>query len=102
MSAALDEDQVRHVARLARLKISDDEVRLFARQLTTILEHVQQLHAVKTEGVEPLAHPLPVSNVLRDDVPRASFDAPTALANAPQREGRFFRTPRILEGESGT
>lgn len=95
--AVLDDARVRHIARLARLRLTDAEVRLFAGQLTQILEYFQQIDGVDTAGVEPLAHPLPLTNVLRQDEPRPSFDADTALANAPQREQDFFRVPRVLD-----
>jgi len=92
---------VRHIAKLARLKLSDDEVRLFAGQLGDILDHFKQLETVNTTGVEPLAHPLPVTNVLREDEPGVPFDPERALQNAPQREGSFFKVPPVLDQGSG-
>ncbi len=101
MPAEIDEAQIRHIARLSRLKLSDDEVRLFAGQLAKIVDYVRQLQGVKTEGVEPLAHPLPVTNVLRDDEPHTPFDTETALANAPQRVDSFFKVPAVLDPSAG-
>lgn len=97
----IDEAQVRHIARLSRLNLSDEEVQLFAGQLARILAYVRQLAEVPTADVAPLAHPLPVTNVLRDDEPHEPFDAETALANAPEREDGFFKVPAVLEPGSG-
>ena len=95
--ADIDETQVRHIAKLARLHLSDAEVRLFAHQLGDILDYVRQLQTVDTTGVEPLAHALPLTNVLRPDAPHRTFDTATALRNAPAREGPFFRVPPVLD-----
>ncbi len=97
MPGQIDELQVRHIAKLARLNLSAEEVGLFVGQLGDILDYVRQLERVRTEGVEPLAHPLSVTNVLRDDVPGASFATERSLHNAPQREGPFFRVPKVLD-----
>lgn len=101
MATAIDEAQVRHIAKLARLNLSADEVRMFVSQLGDILAYFQQLETVNTEGVAPLAHPLPVTNVLRNDEPGTPFDSDRALANAPAREGRFFKVPPVLDQGSG-
>lgn len=100
MSTKIDEQQVRHVAHLARLKLSDDEVSRFSRDLSDILDYVDQLNRLDTEGVEPTAHPLPVRNVLRPDQVRESIDPEQAVGNAPQREGTFFRVPKVLDQDS--
>ncbi len=97
MASTLDESTVRHVATLARLDISDDEVALYAEQLSKILHYVEQLNELDTSGVEPTAHPLPVTSVLRDDTVRDSFEPDRALANAPQRKDSFFRVPKVLD-----
>ena len=67
-------DDVRHVAKLARLDVTDEEVELFAGQLAAVLEHAEDVEALDTAGVPPTAHPLPLVNVLREDVPGASLD----------------------------
>lgn len=87
---------VRHVARLARLDVTDDEVELFAGQLAAVLEHAEDVEALDTAGVAPTAHPLPLVNILRDDVPAAGVDRDEVLAMAPQVEDGRFRVPRIL------
>ncbi|MEP0845299.1 MAG: Asp-tRNA(Asn)/Glu-tRNA(Gln) amidotransferase subunit GatC [Phycisphaerae bacterium] len=101
MSAAIDENLVRRLARLARINLTDDEVRLFAPQLREIVEYFGQLRAVSTDGVTPLAHPLPLANVLRDDVPAPGFDTDQALAQAPERVGDHFRVPVVLDPGAG-
>lgn len=97
----LDEKMVRHVAHLARLQLSDSEVAQFGRELSRILDYMEQLNEVDTEGVEPTAHPMPLQNVLRDDEPRR-FDAiDAALDQAPVRELDFFLVPRVLDQRDG-
>jgi aspartyl-tRNA(Asn)/glutamyl-tRNA(Gln) amidotransferase subunit C len=94
----LTPDEVRWVAHLARLELSDAELATMTRQLSAILDYVQQLQEVPTEGVEPLAHPLPIHNVFRDDQPVPSLPVDAALANAPQRHGDFYSVPAVLDG----
>jgi aspartyl-tRNA(Asn)/glutamyl-tRNA(Gln) amidotransferase subunit C len=100
MSEKLTEEQVRHVAKLARLKCSDEEIKGFTGQLGAILEYVAQLEKVDTENVEPLAHCLPVHNVFRQDEVKPSLSNDAALANAPQRDGEFFAVPKVLDDAS--
>jgi aspartyl-tRNA(Asn)/glutamyl-tRNA(Gln) amidotransferase subunit C len=101
MPTEIDQAHVRHIARLSRLKLSEDEVALFANQLARIVEYVEQLREVDTEGVEPMAHPLPVTNVAREDEPHVPLDNDAALANAPQRADGFFKVPPVLEPSAG-
>lgn len=101
MRPTIDLATVRRIARLARLKLSDDEIQLHAGQLARILGYMDQLEAVETSEVEPLAQPLSLTNVLREDVPRPGVDPDIALCNAPEREGSFFRVPRVLDDRSG-
>lgn len=86
---------VEHVAKLARLALSEEEKKLYAEQLSRIIQHFNALAAVDTEGVEPLAHALPVVNVLRDDVVIPPPGAATLLQSAPEAENGFFRVPKI-------
>ncbi len=90
-------DQVRWVAHLARLELSEAELAAMTQQLTAIVEYVGQLQAVNTDGVEPLAHALPLHNVFRPDEPRPSLQVADALANAPDRQGDFYGVPAVLE-----
>jgi aspartyl-tRNA(Asn)/glutamyl-tRNA(Gln) amidotransferase subunit C len=90
-------DDIRWVAHLARLELSDAELETMARQLGNILDYVKQLQQVNTEGVEPLAHPLPLQNVFRPDEPAPSLPVEAALANAPDRRGDFYGVPAVLD-----
>jgi aspartyl-tRNA(Asn)/glutamyl-tRNA(Gln) amidotransferase subunit C len=94
---ALSVEQVRWVAHLARLELTDAELELMARQLTSIIDYVTQLREVDTENVEPLAHPLPIQNVFREDLPAPSLPVAAALANAPDRRGDFYGVPAVLD-----
>lgn len=89
-------DDVRHVARLARLDVTDEEVELFAGQLEAVLQHAEDVEALDVADVQPTAHPLPLVNVLRDDVPGGSLDRDEVLSQAPAAESGRFRVPRIL------
>ena len=95
--AKLDEEQVRKVARLSRLKLSDQDVQRYATQLTSILDYVAQLSGVNVEGVTPMAHPLPLHNVLRDDIVEPSLSVEQVLANAPGRDGPYVTVPKVLD-----
>ena len=90
-------EQARWVATLARLDLSDADLATMVQQLSAILNYVDQLKQVSTEGVEPLAHPLQVHNVFRDDEPAPSLLVADALANAPDRQGDFFGVPAVLD-----
>jgi aspartyl-tRNA(Asn)/glutamyl-tRNA(Gln) amidotransferase subunit C len=94
---SLTADDVRWVAHLARLELSAVELAVITPQLQAIVAYVDQLRQVNTEGVEPLAHPLPIQNVFRSDEPAPSLPVDVALANAPSREGDFYRVPAVLE-----
>lgn len=98
MSEKLRADDVRSVAHLARLKLSDEEVERFTQQLGDVLTYVEQLNEVDTADVEPMAHAIELSNVLRADEPQESLPRDAALANAPQTDGIYFLVPQILEG----
>jgi aspartyl-tRNA(Asn)/glutamyl-tRNA(Gln) amidotransferase subunit C len=96
MPASLSRDDVIHVARLARLALTDDEVARFTEQLGAVLEHAEDVAALDTGGVPPTAHPLDLVNVLREDVPVPCLDRDEVLAMAPAAEDGRFRVPRIL------
>lgn len=97
MSARVDPDTVRHIGRLARLKLSDAEVERFSTQLSAILDYFEQLNRIDTSAVEPTAHPLPVRNVFRDDHPTEPLGAERILANAPRSEAGCFALPKVLD-----
>ena len=90
-------DDARWVATLARLELSDADLAKMAGQLSAILDYVDQLKQVPTDGVEPLAHPLNIHNVFREDDPCESLPVEAALANAPDRKGDFFGVPAVLD-----
>ena len=97
MPAKIDPDQVRRIARLARINLTIDELDQFAGQLSDILNYVDQLSQLNTEGVEPTTHPLKISNVFRQDQIGQSLSNDQALANAPQTHRDFFAVPKVLE-----
>jgi aspartyl-tRNA(Asn)/glutamyl-tRNA(Gln) amidotransferase subunit C len=90
---AISKDQVLHVARLARLALSDEEVERFQKQLSAILEAVGKVSELDLEGVEPTSHPLELVNALAEDEPRPSLEREQALANAPASDDGFFAVP---------
>jgi aspartyl-tRNA(Asn)/glutamyl-tRNA(Gln) amidotransferase subunit C len=90
---AISPEEVRHVARLARLTLTDDEVARFGDQLNAILEAVSKVAEVDLSDVPPTAHPLDLVNVWAEDEPRPSLPVEDALANAPDRDNGFFRVP---------
>ena len=94
---SLTPEEVRHIARLARVGLSQDDVTRFQDQLSQILDYFQRLQEVDTENVPPTAHTLAMHNVMRDDEPHPSFDREDILANAPKREEDFFRVSAVLE-----
>ena len=93
----LTSDEVRHIALLARVGMTDDEIEVMREQLSGILEHFQILQQVDTEDVEPTAHSVETYAVLRDDEPRESVPMDDALANAPHRDGDYVRVRAVLD-----
>jgi len=93
----IDEKQVQHVAKLARLKLSSEELERFSSQISKILDYINQLNEVDTTDVQPLSHALDISNVFRDDEVTPSSSRDDALANAPQKRDGFFLVPPVLE-----
>jgi len=93
--------EVAHVAKLSRLKLTEPDLNRYATQLTAILDYVAQLSAVNTAGIEPMAHPLPLHNVMREDVVKPSLPLEDVLANAPGRDGPFFTVPKVLDPTMG-
>ena len=96
MAAPISRDDVAHVARLARLDLTEDELERFTGQLGAVLEHAADIAALDIADVPPTSHPLPLVNVLREDTPVASLDRDEVLAQAPAAEDRRFKVPRIL------
>jgi aspartyl-tRNA(Asn)/glutamyl-tRNA(Gln) amidotransferase subunit C len=94
---ALTPEEVLHIARLARIALSEEDVQRFTAQLSGILDHFDALSAVDTEGLEPTAHPLPLSNVMREDLVASSLPQAEAIANAPLSEDGYIRVRAVLE-----
>jgi aspartyl-tRNA(Asn)/glutamyl-tRNA(Gln) amidotransferase subunit C len=99
MSQRLTRDEVAHVARLARLRLSEAELDEFTEQLADVLEHAEDIERLDVDDVEPTAHPLPLRNVFRPDVVTPSIDRAEVLAAAPATEDGQFRVPQILGEE---
>ena len=97
--ARITRADVVHVARLARLALSEDELASLTRELGVILDHAARVSALDTAGVAPTAHPLPLANVVRPDDPRPGLDRDEVLSQAPEAEDGRFRVPRILGEE---
>jgi aspartyl-tRNA(Asn)/glutamyl-tRNA(Gln) amidotransferase subunit C len=89
----IDRDQVLHVARLARLKLTDEEVERMAVELSAVLDHIEMMNELDLDGVEPTSHVVPVENVLREDKPRPSWPRDTMLELAPESTDTGFKVP---------
>lgn len=90
-------NDVLRVAELARLELSDDEAERMTASIVQILDHVEALQALDTEGIVPTAHAIPLATPMRPDVAEPGIDPERALANAPRREGDAFAVPKVLE-----
>jgi aspartyl-tRNA(Asn)/glutamyl-tRNA(Gln) amidotransferase subunit C len=90
---AITREEVLHVARLARLELSDEEVERFQEQLSAILEAVSKVRELDLSDVPPTSHPLEIANAWDDDIPHVSLTLDEVFANAPDREGDYFRVP---------
>lgn len=93
---AISEEEVRHVALLARLALTDEQVTTLADELSGILDHVSRIRELELEGVEPTAHAIDVTDVTRADEARPPLPQETALRNAPEAADGFFVIPRIV------
>jgi aspartyl-tRNA(Asn)/glutamyl-tRNA(Gln) amidotransferase subunit C len=99
MPEPISRDDVAHVARLARLTLTDDELDLFTEQLGAVLDHARDVEALDVADVPPTAHPYPLVNVLRDDVVTPTLARDEVLAQAPAVEDHQFRVPPIIGEE---
>ncbi|HXX93974.1 MAG TPA: Asp-tRNA(Asn)/Glu-tRNA(Gln) amidotransferase subunit GatC [Planctomycetota bacterium] len=94
---AIDRKTVEHVARLARLQLTEEELARYGQQLGAILDYIAKLEKLDLAGTEPLVHPAESSNVFRDDQPRPSLPRPEVLKNAPEKTDDFFIVPKVVE-----
>ncbi len=100
-SHRLTDEQVRHVAKLSRLTLTNEQAHRFAQQLSSVLDHIAKLNELDVDGVEPMAHAMDMTNVLREDEPTPGLPVEAVLANAPQRSDPFFQVPKVLGEGSG-
>ena len=89
--------EIEHVAKLARISFSEEEKEKFTNEFSGILEFVDKLNEINTDGIEPTAHVLPVQNVFREDIIEQSMDRDKALQNAPSKEAGCFSVPKVVE-----
>jgi len=99
MPEPISEEEVAHVAHLARLRLSDDELHRFTSQLAAVLEHAKDVETLDLEGVEPMTHPLPLENVTREDEIHEMVERDSILDEAPDVEDGRFKVPKILGEE---
>lgn len=95
--ADITKEQVKHVAELARLSISEEEAEMFTNHLSAIIGYAEQLNELDTDGVEPTTHVLDLKNVMRKDEPKKWITKEEALKNAPDQQDGLFRVPSILD-----
>jgi len=93
---ATDHIDVRYVATLARLELSDEECATFQPQLDAILDYAEKLSSLDVEGIEPTAHPVPVYDVMRDDAPHRSLPVEAVLQNAPEQAQQQIQVPKVI------
>ena len=91
----ISEEEVKHVAKLARLELTDEEVQKYSKQLGDILKYVEQMNEIDTTGIEPMPHAIPVTNVMREDEVKYEQTKEELMKNAPYEEDGFFRVPKI-------
>lgn len=96
MATPIDAEQVRHIARLSRIRLTDEEQAAFGKQLADVLAAFDKLQQIDVEGVTPMPHAVERTNVLAEDRPREGLTADAALANAPKRSDELFLVPRVL------
>ncbi len=87
---------VQYIAGLAKLRLNEQELPVMTEQMNKILQYMEQLNELDTEDVQPLAHPLQMENVFREDVRQPSLKPEEALANAPERKGNYFSVPKVV------
>ena len=94
---SISQEEVKHIAYLSRLDLKEDEVDHYTGHISQLLDYVETLKGVNVDHVEPMSHAIPTLNVMRDDVVGQSLSVEDALANAPEKEGPYFKVPRVTE-----
>lgn len=97
MMSGITEDQTRHIAELARLKLTDEEVKQFTKQLDELIEYAEQLSELPTENIKPTSHVVELKNVMREDKARTWTSHEEALQNVPDKKDGQIKVPAILE-----
>ena len=92
----LGKNEVEYVANLGRLRLNDDDIDKFAKQLSDILHYIDKLNEIDTSNVEPMAHAVDMSNAFREDIVESKWDKEDALKNAPDRDEYYFKVPKII------
>ncbi len=93
----ITKEEARHIAKLSRLSLSENEAGAFSGQLNSIIEYVEQLNKLDVGAVDPTSHVIPLRNVMREDIPAAPLPREEALKNAPDATEKFYRVPKIIE-----
>lgn len=96
MPENLTEEQVRHVAKLSRLRLEPAEVTAMAQQLSHVLDYISKLNELDVTDIQPMTHPMDVTNVLREDTPEDGLPVEAILANAPEKDPPYFMVPKVL------
>ena len=96
---SVKKEDVKNIAKLSKLRLSEDEIEEFTGDLNQILDYVKKLDSLDTKNVEPLSHPLEGVNVLREDELEKSIDKETALKNASERTEEFFKVPKVIKAD---
>lgn len=96
---SISKEKVKHIAKLAHLKLKDEEVESYAKELSSILDYMEKLNELDTTNVEPLTHPSENKNVFREDELEKSVDREDALKNAPQKDDKYFKVPKVIKGK---
>lgn len=93
---AISREEVEHIAKLARLELTEEEKKRFGVELGKILEYFDQLKKLDIENVPPMTHAVPIENVLREDVIKPGLSTPEALQNAPEKKENYFQVPKVV------
>lgn len=94
---SISRDELKHIALLSRLELTDDEADLYTQHIGEILDYVEKLNELDVTDVEPTCHAVPMQNIMRDDVVKPGLDIEESLKNAAEKEDRYFRVPRVTE-----